>query len=172
MLIDPMELHPEAWAGGGQHANSGDRRYEARGVGYHGAGTHFESSVCSGLGAGFKEVGAVGGAPVGAVGRLESDGRRGYGSQGDRADASQHYEQVTSGSYGAWAKTAGVTEYGTERWLRILCILTRPWSADASVRLVKLPPFDVVNPTGVSSRLLARDVPKLTWPESPVVLPR
>jgi len=34
----------------------------------------------------------VGGAPVGAVGRPESDGRRGYSSQGDRADALQHYE--------------------------------------------------------------------------------
>jgi len=67
--------------------------------------------VCSGLSAGFEKVGAIGGAHVGVVGRPESDGHHGYGSRGDRAGAWQRYEQVTSGGYGAWAKTAGVTKY-------------------------------------------------------------
>jgi len=41
---------------------------------------HLESSIHSGLSARFDEVGAIGGAPIGAVGRPESNGHRGYSS--------------------------------------------------------------------------------------------
>ena len=57
------------------------------------------------------EVGAVGAAPAGTVGRLESDRCCGYDSQGDRASVTQSYEEVTRSGYGARAKTAGVAEY-------------------------------------------------------------
>jgi len=77
-LIDPMEVCPEAWVGhGGQRANNGECRYVAGGNGYADAGAHFESSVCSGPSAGFEELGVASGAPVGVVGRPESDGHRG-----------------------------------------------------------------------------------------------
>jgi len=56
MLIDPKEVHLEAWASGGQRADSGDRRHEARGNSYPGAGARFKSSVCSGLSADLKRL--------------------------------------------------------------------------------------------------------------------
>jgi len=69
MLIDPMEMCP-----GCHHAESEDHRCVAGGR-YAGAVVRFESSIRSGPSAGFEEVGAVGGAPVGAIGCPESSRR-------------------------------------------------------------------------------------------------
>jgi len=115
MLIDPVEVCPEMWAGhGGQHASSADHRYIAGENGYAGASMHFESSVHSSPGIGFEEVGAVGGAAIGAI---WTSGVRGYGSLGDRAGTMQ----VTSGGYSAQAKVSGVAEYyGHGQWMRRL----------------------------------------------------
>jgi len=61
--------------------------------------------------AGYAEIGAVGGVPIGAVGYLESDGCREQGSQGERTGTVPRCEQVTIGGYGAQPKEARTSGY-------------------------------------------------------------
>ena len=89
-----------------------------------------ESSVRSGFGAGFQEVGAVGRAPVSAVGYLESDRRQRYSSLRDRSRTGvvQRFEQITGGCYVARPKEARVADYqGYAGYPRTLYVPTWPW---------------------------------------------
>jgi len=50
----------------------------------------------------------------------------------------------------------------------MLCVPTRPWSADASVGQVRLPPLDIASRVDGESRLFqTADTPASTQPESP-----
>jgi len=84
---------------------------ENRVSGNPGAIGRVRQPIRSGLATGYEGVGAVGGAPTGTAGYLESSGRREYGSLGDGAGAAACFEQVTAGGYGARPKEAGVARY-------------------------------------------------------------
>ena len=126
MLINPKEVHPEAWTGGGQRAHSGDRRYEATGNGYPGA-----------TATGYCEPGGQAGissrrfvaASVPDLKRLDVRSPTGAVGTVDRviwlADRSIMSRSLVEATVPGLKQPESPSTKGTEGWLRTLCIPTR-----------------------------------------------